>query len=93
VPRPVAIAAENPHRECAGLPMAVRSRSPSVGSLHDECDHPEIEISADSPCEDLDAATAPYGPIVQRGRCCACGSELERHLRVNGWAHWRPPGL
>jgi hypothetical protein len=61
--------------------------------LYDECDHPEIEISPDSPPEDLDAATAPYGPIVQRGRCSACGSELERHLRANGWAHWRPPDL
>jgi hypothetical protein len=56
-----------------------------------ECDHAEIEIWADSPPDELDGATAPYGLIVQRGRCRACGSELERHLRAMGWAGWRSP--
>jgi len=56
-----------------------------------ECDHLEVEISPDSPPDELDEFTLPFGPIVQRGRCSNCGSELERHLRANGWARWRSP--
>jgi hypothetical protein len=57
--------------------------------VSDECDHREIEISADSPPDELDDSAVPFGPIVQRGRCNSCGSELERHLRASGWARWR----
>jgi hypothetical protein len=57
------------------------------------CAHAEIEIQAGSPPDEPDDATAPFGPIVQRGRCGTCGAELERHLRAMGWARWtwRPP--
>lgn len=67
---------------------AVASVLELVG-VTDDCDHGEIELSADSAADAPDAAIAPYGPIIQRGRCRACRATIMRRFRLDGWGPWQ----
>jgi hypothetical protein len=60
-----------------------------AASVTDDCDHREIELSADSAPDDPDLTTAPYGPIIQRGRCRACHTTVKRRLRLDNWGPWQ----
>ncbi len=55
----------------------------------DDCDHGELELSTDSAPDDPDVTIAPYGPIIQRGRCGACRATVTRRYRVDGWGPWQ----
>ena len=56
--------------------------------MSDECDHERVEVSLDSPPEEPDERGEPYGPIVQRATCLACGEAIQRTLRSHGWGRW-----
>jgi hypothetical protein len=49
-------------------------------------------VGANAPAPDA-AGFLPYGcPILQQGRCSACGATFERRMRVDGWAPWFADG-
>ena len=65
-------------------------REGEIGEVSEAYDHPSIDVwPGSAPDDPAAAAAAPYGPVVQRGRCAACGATVERSLRLSGWGPWR----
>jgi hypothetical protein len=68
--------------------MTPRPPQEPVGA-GDGCTHARIEVAWSNAAGPEEAFHLPYGcPILEQGRCAACGVTFERRGRIDGWGAW-----